>query len=141
MCATNGRPRQHGAHCSFNANKTAIIICLDSRLHNGKFILPFRLNEYTQFISKAFQLGLYGPKYQWFVIGYYTPGWWARGTKAENLGCNSSRILQSAEGYMTVTWSMNGRIDKTTVSGKVIIIVYTFPKVSKEWHFIYRYEV
>ena len=67
-------------------------------------------------------MGLYGKKYHWFVIGYYTPGWYDKGTVEDNFGCNSSRIREAAEGYMTVTWSMNGRVDTTTVSGQVISV-------------------
>ncbi|XP_071809085.1 gamma-aminobutyric acid type B receptor subunit 2-like [Asterias amurensis] len=66
----------------------------------------------------AFRLGLYGPKYQWILIGYYTPRWWGKGSPSEHFGCNSSQIRESAEGYMTVTWSMNGRENATTVTGQ-----------------------
>ncbi|XP_072047423.1 gamma-aminobutyric acid type B receptor subunit 1-like [Amphiura filiformis] len=65
---------------------------------------------------EAYKLGMYGPRYQWFVIGYYTANWWQR--PESTLDCTVEQLYEAADGYLTVTWGMNGREDIPTVSGK-----------------------
>ena len=60
---------------------------------------------------------MYGPKYVWFVEGYYAPRWYDAGP---SVTCTQAQMEEAAEGYFTVVWSMmNPDDDEVTISGMV----------------------
>ncbi|XP_066286143.1 gamma-aminobutyric acid type B receptor subunit 2-like [Branchiostoma lanceolatum] len=48
---------------------------------------------------KAFQLGMYGKKYVWILLGWYQTGWWLAGG---DTGCSAEQLSMATEGYFTV---------------------------------------
>ncbi|XP_078684311.1 gamma-aminobutyric acid type B receptor subunit 1-like [Branchiostoma floridae x Branchiostoma belcheri] len=48
---------------------------------------------------KAFQLGMYGRKYVWILLGWYRAGWWLSG---RGTGCSVEQLSVATEGYFSV---------------------------------------
>lgn len=67
---------------------------------------------------KAYKHNLFGASYVWFLVGYYTPDWQHR-VDPGVIDCTSQQILLASDGYLTATWSMNGREGKATITGRV----------------------
>ena len=83
-------------------------------------ILCYTIRHYTPyvcFLYKAFRQKLYGPKYAWFVDGYYSPEWYL---DTSSHTCSQAEMREAVAGYFTVVWAMmNPEDDQTTVSGYV----------------------
>ncbi|PIK41700.1 putative gamma-aminobutyric acid type B receptor subunit 2-like [Apostichopus japonicus] len=86
----------------------------DVRIIIGNFDQQMALDVFCN----AFKLGMYGPKYVFFIVGYYSHHWW-KGSAVSQYGCDVTEMEEVVEGYFSLTYSTNGRIDKQTVSGRV----------------------
>ncbi len=72
-------------------------------------------NTETLLFSQAYQLGMYGPRYVWMLVGGYKPRWWA----VEDTRCSVDQLTQATEGYFAVD-NLNSIIgSKRAVSGLV----------------------
>jgi len=61
---------------------------------------------------------LYGPKYVWFIIGWYPDNWWAQPDPSIN--CTADMLKEALQGHLTTEGLMlNPNTDRPTVSGMV----------------------
>nr|XP_054774082.1 gamma-aminobutyric acid type B receptor subunit 2-like [Lytechinus pictus] len=77
----------------------------------------FYENTARKVFCEAYKHDLYGASYVWFLVGYYTPDWQHR-VDPNEVDCSPHQILLASEGYLTATWSMNGRKEKPTITGR-----------------------
>ena len=65
---------------------------------------------------QAYHLGLYGGRYVWMLLGWYTNQWWTLGNDTR---CTEAQLAQAVEGYFSVD-SLNYIIGKRrSISGLV----------------------
>ena len=61
---------------------------------------------------------LYGPKYVWFIIGWYADNWYE--VEDKSINCTASMLKEALEGHFTTEGLMlNPERDATTMSGLV----------------------
>lgn len=60
---------------------------------------------------------LYGPKYVWFLIGWYADDWYKQPDKSVN--CTAEQLKEALEGHFTTEGLMLNQDNAPTVSGLV----------------------
>ncbi|XP_078603230.1 gamma-aminobutyric acid type B receptor subunit 2-like [Branchiostoma floridae x Branchiostoma japonicum] len=70
---------------------------------------------------KAFQLGMYGRKYVWILLGWYRTGWWLSGSETV---CSAEQLSMATEGYFSVDTLDTVDKKRTLPSGVTVQEVY-----------------
>ena len=71
------------------------------------------------FFSKAFELGMFGPRYVWMLVGGYKDRWWEE--EDPRCRCTTEELRQATEGYFSVD-TLNSIIGpQKAVSGLVSV--------------------
>ncbi len=50
-------------------------------------------------VLQAYNLNMYGSKYQWIIPGWYQGNWWEQ---ANSTNCTTKKLLTAMEGYISV---------------------------------------
>ncbi|XP_014677860.1 PREDICTED: gamma-aminobutyric acid type B receptor subunit 1-like [Priapulus caudatus] len=67
---------------------------------------------------EAYKLGLYGPKYVWFLVGWYNSEWWM--TPDSSINCTSSQLGRVAENYISTQGLAVDPISHQTINGMTV---------------------
>ncbi|XP_077986305.1 gamma-aminobutyric acid type B receptor subunit 1-like isoform X2 [Glandiceps talaboti] len=66
---------------------------------------------------EVYKAKLYGPKYLWFIIGWYPDNWYTKVTDDEKLNCTGEQLKEALEGHLTTEVMMLNPDDSITISG------------------------
>ena len=66
--------------------------------------------------SQAFNLNMFGSKYQWIIPGWYQGNWWEQ---ANSTNCTTSKLLTAMEGYIAVDFEPLSARQIKGISGRV----------------------
>lgn len=76
-------------------------------------------------MCQAYKAGLYGARYVWFFLGWYSEDWFlpvdksGRPKDEKPLGCTAEEMLQVVEGHFTTEAMMLGQENRSTDWGLV----------------------
>ncbi|XP_070554748.1 gamma-aminobutyric acid type B receptor subunit 2-like [Ptychodera flava] len=82
----------------------------DARIIIGNFYKAAARRVFCE----AYKQGMYGPKYVWLIIGYYSERWWE--TDIEDLDCTAEELRTALAGYFTVVWATLSSDPRPTAS-------------------------
>lgn len=69
-------------------------------------------------VHKAYNLNMYGSKYQWIIPGWYQGNWWEQ---ANSTNCTTKKLLTAMEGYISVDFEPLSAKQTKGISGMVRI--------------------
>lgn len=77
-------------------------------------------------VEQAHELNMYGPKYVWMLVGWYSERWW----EVSDTNCTTEQLATVATYYVsTQGLAFSYNVTQIAVNGKVIEqIVFTTPK-------------
>ena len=67
-------------------------------------------------LTQAFNLNMFGSKYQWIIPGWYQGNWWEQ---ANSTNCTTSKLLTAMEGYIAVDFEPLSARQIKGISGRV----------------------
>ena len=67
---------------------------------------------------QAYKQKLYGPKYVWFILGWYADDWYAK----QNTSCTVHQMQQVLAGHFTTEGVMFDPDGRTSIAGMVCFI-------------------
>uniref|UniRef100_A0A914UIZ6 G-protein coupled receptors family 3 profile domain-containing protein n=1 Tax=Plectus sambesii TaxID=2011161 RepID=A0A914UIZ6_9BILA len=73
-------------------------------------------NEARKVLCEAYKNKLYGRKYVWFLIGWFSDTWYIP-PKEEHLNCTAQQMAEAAQFHFTTESIMLSRENKVTISG------------------------
>ncbi|PAA88021.1 hypothetical protein BOX15_Mlig008707g2 [Macrostomum lignano] len=85
----------------------------EARIIIGLFYDPLA----RQIFCQAYKQGLFGPRYQWLLIGWYSDDWYLKWPAAERVNCTPDEMSMAADLHLTtesMTWN---ELDQPTYSG------------------------
>ena len=66
---------------------------------------------------QAYEYGLFGRKYTWFIKGLFRNKWWLKWAGTDT--CTPDQVQQASNGYFCATYSVFGRTEQPTITGIV----------------------
>lgn len=67
-------------------------------------------------LSQAYNLNMFGSKYQWIIPGWYQGNWWEQ---ANTTNCTTKKLLTAMEGYISVDFEPLSARQTKGISGRV----------------------
>lgn len=67
-------------------------------------------------LSQAYNLNMFGSKYQWIIPGWYQGNWWEQ---ANTTNCTTKKLLTAMEGYISVDFEPLSARQIKGISGRV----------------------
>lgn len=65
---------------------------------------------------QAYNLNMFGSKYQWIIPGWYQGNWWEQ---ANTTNCTTKKLLTAMEGYISVDFEPLSARQIKGISGRV----------------------
>ncbi len=69
-------------------------------------------------VFQAYNLNMYGSKYQWIIPGWYQGNWWEQ---ANSTNCTTKKLLTAMEGYISVDFEPLSAKQIKGISGRVSV--------------------
>ena len=104
--------------CTKQIGVRAAQACTLTRVH-----LPFSvqsLHYKITFCFQAYKRGMFGPKYQWIILGGYSDDWWT--TEDTTLPCSVAQLNITLHGYLATDILPLSSSRKRTESGLVSFV-------------------
>lgn len=106
----------------FDENLASKVFCCVSSLQSST-TLSDRENSSTPFLQRhlcqplqAYNLNMFGSKYQWIIPGWYQGNWWEQ---ANSTNCTTKKLLTAMEGYISVDFEPLSARQIKGISGRV----------------------
>lgn len=84
-------------------------------MHNTSTPLYF-FSVLFLWLSQAYNLNMFGSKYQWIIPGWYQGNWWEQ---ANTTNCTTKKLLTAMEGYISVDFEPLSARQIKGISGRV----------------------
>lgn len=78
-------------------------------------LLPY-FNIHFFYPFQAYNLNMFGSKYQWIIPGWYQGNWWEQ---ANTTNCTTKKLLTAMEGYISVDFEPLSARQIKGISGRV----------------------
>lgn len=75
-----------------------------------------KIHAIPLFLSQAYNLNMFGSKYQWIIPGWYQGNWWEQ---ANSTNCTTKKLLTAMEGYISVDFEPLSAKQIKGISGRV----------------------
>lgn len=72
--------------------------------------------SFSSWLSQAYNLNMFGSKYQWIIPGWYQGNWWEQ---ANTTNCTTKKLLTAMEGYISVDFEPLSARQIKGISGRV----------------------
>ncbi|NP_001164698.1 GABA b receptor precursor [Saccoglossus kowalevskii] len=76
----------------------------------------FYENMARRVFCEVYKEKLYGPKYVWFIIGWYPDNWYT--VQDDKINCTAEQLKEALEGHLTTEVMMLNPDDSPTISGR-----------------------
>lgn len=80
------------------------------------------MNHLLLYALQAYNLNMYGAKYQWIIPGWYQGSWWEQ---ANSTNCTTRKLLSAMEGYISVDFEPLSAKRIKGISGRVSVLHFT----------------
>ena len=88
----------------------------DSRILLGNFNESWARSVFCD----AYHKGVYGPKFQWMIVGMYSEEWWLKDDNSTS--CSPDQIQKALMGVMVMDIQALASREEITVSGRVSLL-------------------
>ncbi|CDR09250.1 unnamed protein product, partial [Oncorhynchus mykiss] len=94
-----------------------MVVCVCSCLHTLYVVCdtPVCVCTNQTSLPQAYNLNMYGSKYQWIIPGWYQGNWWEQ---ANSTNCTTRKLLTAMEGYIAVDFEPLSAKQVKGISGR-----------------------